>query len=54
MYVTIVFDISWDDCNIQKKLKAMVFQNLKAGSKVLYGLCENSACLMYFIAADSV
>ena len=54
MYVTIVFDFSWDDCNIQKKLKAMVMQNLEAGSKVLYGLCENSGCLMYFIAADSV
>ena len=27
MYVTVVFDISWDDCNIQKKLKAMVIQN---------------------------
>ena len=54
MYVTVVIDSSWDDCNIQKKLKAMVFQNLKAGSKVLYGLCENSACFMYFLAADSV
>ena len=32
MYVTVVFDISWDDCNIQKKLKAMVIQNLEAGS----------------------
>ena len=54
MYVTIVFDISSDDCNIQKKLKAMVIQNLEAGSKVLHGLCENSECLMYFITADSV
>ena len=48
------FDFSWDDCNIQMKLKAMVMQNLEAGSKVLCGLCENSGCFMYFIAADSV
>ena len=52
--MTIVFDFSWDDCNIQETLKAMVMQNSEEGSKVLYGLCENSGCVMYFIAADSV
>ena len=30
-YMTIVFDSSWDDCNIQEKLKPMVMQNVFDG-----------------------
>ena len=39
--ITIVFDFSWDDCNIQEKLDTMVMQSFKGVNKVHYGLCEN-------------
>ena len=38
--ITIVFDLSWDDCNTQEKLETMVMQNLEV-NKMHYGLCEN-------------
>ena len=50
-FITIVFDFSSDDCNIQEKLETL---GLKiggrvgggdvggGGTKVYYGLCENS------------
>ena len=40
--ITILFDISWDDCNTQEKLETMVMQIWGAGvNKMHYGLCEN-------------
>ena len=38
--ITIVFDLSWDDCNTQEKLETMVMKNLEV-NKMHYGLCEN-------------
>ena len=46
--IIIVFDFSWDDCNIQEKLETMVMQFfffffLGGGgvNKMYYGICEN-------------
>ena len=51
-FITIVFDLSWDDCNIQEKLETLVLKIGGGGgeggdvggggTKVYYGLCENS------------
>ena len=41
--ITIVFDLSSDDCNTQEKSETMAMQNLGRGvNKLLYGLCENA------------
>ena len=49
-----MFDLSWDDCNIQEKLETLVLKIGGGGgggeggdvggggTKVYYGLCENS------------
>ena len=48
-----MFDLSWDDCNIQEKLETLVLKFGGGGggeggdvggggTKVYYGLCENS------------
>ena len=53
-FITIVFDLSWDDCKIQEKLETLVLKIGGGGgggeggdvggggTKVYYGLCENS------------
>ena len=38
---TNVFELFWNDCNIQEKLETMFMQNLWRLSKVHYGLCKN-------------
>ena len=38
--ITIVLDLSWDDCNTQEKLETVVMQILGV-NKVHYGLCES-------------
>lgn len=53
-FITIVFDLSWDDCKIQEKLETLVLKIGGGGggeeggdvgggrTMVYYGLCENS------------
>ena len=38
--ITIVFDVSHDDCNTQEKLKQWL-RNFGGINKMHYGLCEN-------------
>ena len=44
LYVTIVFDFSWDDCNTQEDLETMVtlFFGGGGGYEVRYGLGDNN------------
>ena len=40
LFITIVFDFSWDDCNTLKKLETM-YAKFWGVNKVHYCLCES-------------
>ena len=42
LFITIVFDFSWDDCNTLENLETLVMQNSEGENKVYYGLYESS------------
>ena len=42
LFITIVFDFSWDDSNTLDNLETMLMQNSEGGNKVHYSLYESS------------
>ena len=60
LWITIVFDFSWDDCKTLENLETMVMQNSEGGNKVHYGLCESSdyktgkACIKLSYVTDNL
>ena len=42
LFITIVFDFSWDDCNTLENLETLVMQNSEGENKVRHGLYESS------------
>ena len=38
LYITIVFDFSWDDCNTLEKLETLVMQNLGGKQGALWSM----------------
>ena len=48
-FITIVFDLSWDDCNIQEKLETLGLKIGGGGGKEGMWVGEEPRCIMVFV-----